>query len=73
MEEKIEVLKVIRDNLDIMISMLEGEWKKEYLDGKGTILEQIGCYDCEGEVLQETVDLIIKEHGSELCPFDDGD
>lgn len=70
LKNKIEVLKVIRRNLEVMISILEGKFYKSQLLGNGTIREQIDCYDTEGEVLTDLYDSIIDEHGDELCPFD---
>lgn len=72
MKKKIEELKAIRDNIDIIISMLSGEWQKKYLDGNGTIKEQIDCYDYEGKNLTDLINSIIEEHGSEPCPFGKG-
>lgn len=70
LKNKIEVLKIIQRNLEVMISILEGEFDKDSLDGKGTIREQIDCYDNEGEDLTDVYNSIIEEHGDEPCPFE---
>ncbi|MDH6357224.1 hypothetical protein [Parabacteroides sp. PF5-9] len=68
MKEKIELLKVIRENIDTVIYILEGNFGMCNLDGNGTIREQIGCFNKEGDSYTEVFESIINEHGKEQCP-----
>ena len=69
MKNKIEQLKVIQENIEVMISILSGQWNQKDLYGDGTIREQIECYDFEGRDFTDLYNSIIKEHGDEQCPF----
>jgi hypothetical protein len=69
MEEKIKQLEDIVDNLEVMVTVLQGKFHKEQLFGNGTIAEQIDCYDLEGKNFTNVFNSIIKEHGDEPCPF----
>lgn len=69
MKDKIKQLKAIRNNINVLIEILEGGFYKSDFMGKGTIGEQIFCYDEEGEDFTRVMKSIIKEHGDEPCPF----
>jgi hypothetical protein len=73
MEEKIEKLIEIKEDIEVMIHILEGKLSKESLRDAGAIVDMIDCYKNEGEYFKAVFNAIIKEHGDEPCPFNPKD
>lgn len=71
MKEKIAELKVIKDNIDVIIWMLEGNSSKSDCLADGTVKTELDCYRNEGTDLQRVIDSIIEEHGEEMLPTED--
>ena len=70
MEEKIEELRKLYDYLETVIHILEGRFRAADIEGNATIKEQIQCFSGIGEELDDVMERIFDEHGSEICKAD---
>lgn len=71
MNEKLDELRILSSNLDTLIYILSGSFRKASLDGSGTVKEQINCYKTLGSDIQSVITEIAEKHGDDINPFCD--
>lgn len=71
MKDKVDELRTLSSDLDTLIYILSGGFKKASLEGNGTVKEQIACYKTLGTDIQSLIAEILEEHGDDINPFSD--
>ena len=71
MKDKVDELRTLSSDLDTLIYILSGGFKKTSLEGNGTVKEQIACYKTLGTDIQSLIAEILEEHGDDINPFSD--
>ncbi|EYA00752.1 hypothetical protein M087_1659 [Bacteroides fragilis str. S23 R14] len=71
MKDKVDELRILSSDLDTLIYILFGGFKKTSLEGNGTVKEQIACYKTLGADIQSLITEILEEHGDDINPFSD--
>lgn len=71
MKDKVNELRTLLSDLDTLIYILSGGFKKAALEGNGTVKEQIACYKTLGTDIQSLIAEILEEHGDDINPFSD--
>lgn len=71
MKDKVDELRTLSSDLDTLIYILFGGFKKASLEGNGTVKEQIACYKTLGTDIQSLITEILEEHGDDINPFSD--
>lgn len=71
MNEKIKSLKKILGDLDTMIHIMEGGSRKTDMSSDGTVFGELNCYSDEGQVIQDVLNELFEQHGSEILPTRD--
>ncbi|RGY74487.1 hypothetical protein DXA26_10510 [Bacteroides fragilis] len=71
MKDKVDELRILSSDLDTLIYILFGGFKKTSLEGNGTVKEQIACYKTLGSDIQSLITEILEEHGDDINPFSD--
>jgi hypothetical protein len=65
MEEKLKELRQCKCDLDTMLSIFDGSWTKEMLEGGDIFVKNYSFYDDLGNIIQRIIDSIFEEHGDE--------
>lgn len=68
MKEKVDELRALSSDLDTLVYILAGGFKKASLDGNGTVREQISCFKAIGTGIQSVINEILEEHGNDINP-----
>lgn len=71
MKDKVDELRTLSSDLDTLIYILSGGFKKASFEGNGTVKEQIACYKTLGTDIQSLIAEILEEHGDDINPFSD--
>lgn len=71
MKDKVDELRTLSSDLDTLIYILSGGFKKASLESNGTVKEQIACYKTLGTDIQSLIAEILEEHGDDINPFSD--
>lgn len=71
MKEKVNELRTLSSDLDTLVYILSGGFKKATLDGKGTVKEQIACFKTIGTDIQSVITEILEENGDDINPSRD--
>ena len=69
MKDKVNELRTLLSDLDTLIYILSGGFKKTSLDG--TVKEQIACYKTLGTDIQSLITEILEENGDDINPSKD--
>lgn len=71
MKDKVDELRTLSSDLDTLIYILSGGFKKASLEGNGIVQEQIACYKTLGTDIQSLITEILEEHGNDINPSRD--
>lgn len=71
MKDKVDELRTLSSDLDTLIYVLSGGFKKAVLEGNGTVKEQIACYKTLGTDIQSLITEILEENGDDINPSGD--
>ena len=66
MKDKVNELRALLSDLDTLIYILSGGFKKTSLEGNGTVKEQIACYKTLGTDIQSLITEILEENGDDI-------
>ena len=68
MNEKLDELRILLNDLETLVYTLSGSFRKNSLDGSGTVKEQINRYKTLGLDIQSVMTEIAEKYGDDINP-----